>query len=268
MTVIDDGTVVPGARVCLGTATARTAFGQATTNADGVALLPQAPAGAVVTAGHLDRGGARAVSPATSAVTLTLAVNAPQCTETPSLSLPQRSAVPGSADTVITPAPIVIQNPPPTQNPPAFSPVTLRAPQHCFGALGAECGGAQFGLPVTALCSSGSCWIDGGSWRHDECCAAHAAGMACRNGPLDQLTGHDGNCVNEWNRALAGINYAWRRQVDFNETNATGTVVFREYCALAGSRIHRDDVEFCCSRQAHTEQVASKFADPNVRICN
>ena len=184
------------------------------------------------------------------------------------LPLPVGAAMPGTGGTVNLPPPIVIKEVPPLQNPPVFSPVVIRETEYCFGALGAECGGAQFNIPILALCGLGHCSINGGSWRHDECCAAHPAGMACRYGPADQLTGHDGNCVSEWNRALGGISYAWGRGVDFSKPNATGLVNFADYCAQSGSRLHKDDVAFCCSGQAHVEQIASKLADANVRICN
>lgn len=124
--------------------------------------------------------------------------------------------------------------------------------EHCFGALGAQCGGAQFGLPVAALCSLGSCQINAGSWEHDQCCWDHPAGMACRAGPADGILGHDGNCVAEWNKALgrlqAGLN--WRRSIDFNRPNATGQVNFPEYCAPRNTMVHQDDVRYCCSRAA------------------
>lgn len=124
--------------------------------------------------------------------------------------------------------------------------------EYCFGALGAQCGLPQANLPTTALCAGGQCAINAGSWEHDECCFAHPGGMACKAGPLDYATGHNGRCVTEWNKALshlsAGLN--WTRRIDFNRPNSTGRVDFLQYCAPTGTRVHPDDVRYCCSRQA------------------
>lgn len=126
--------------------------------------------------------------------------------------------------------------------------------EHCFGALGAQCGLPQVSIPTTALCASGKCQINAGSWEHDECCFAHPDGMACTAGPLDYVTGHNGRCVNEWNKALshlsAGLN--WTRQIDFTRGNSSGRVNFTEYCAPKGTHVLSEDVRYCCSRQADT----------------
>jgi hypothetical protein len=154
----------------------------------------------------------------------------------------------------------------------------------CFGALGMDCGAPVEGLKVkVALCGPGGCLINGGSWEHDECCAEHPAGMACRRGPFDAALGHDGNCVREWDKAvtLAALGLNWFRRLDTNKCNASGRVVFSEYCALKGSLVHKDDVQYCCSRTAvtldqitQTERTAlgpalAAIGDTaQVRVCN
>ena len=272
VTVLDGNVPVPGARVCLGSAADRSAIASGVTNASGVANFSQSPAGTFrVTASSLSRGAEANVTPSgtATAVTLRLGAGGPTCTDpSPSLALPDRSGIPGGGGSVVAPSPFVLKETPVPKTIPRLSPVLATKREFCFGALGAGCGGAQVGLPVAALCSFGSCSINGGSWRHDECCFRNPQGMACRFGPADQVTGHDGNCVNEWNRALARLGYTWRRNVDFNRPNTTGTVVFADYCARPGSEVHVNDVPFCCSGTAHVKQVASKFADPNLRVCD
>ncbi len=271
VTVLDGNAAVSGAEVCVGSFSNRTAIGTALTNASGVAAFARVPSSAIlVTASHLGRGAEASVVPSGSnaAVTLRLIAGGPTCAGTLSIQpLPTGAAVPGGG-TVVVPSPFVLKATPVPKTIPALSPVLLRKTEFCFGALGAGCGGAQFDIPIAALCSFGSCSINGGSWRHDECCSAHPHGMACRYGPADSITGHDGNCVAQWNAALAKLSYAWRRDVDFSKPNATGIVVFTDYCARPGSRVHQEDVQFCCSARAHAENVASKFADPAIRVCD
>ncbi len=274
VTVLDGNAPVSGARVCLGSLSNRAAIGTALTNAAGEAAFAQVPSSAIlVTASHLGRGAEASVVPSGShaALTLRLAAGGPTCSGSITVQpLPQGPAVPGGRGTVIVPTPFVLEKTPVPQTLPTVPVVFKRKTEFCFGALGAGCGGAQFGIPIAALCSFGSCSINSGSWLHDQCCSSHPHGMACQAGPLDAITGNDGNCVAEWNRALNRLaDYSWRRNVDFSKPNATGIVVFADYCAKAGGRIHKDDVaRFCCSGHAHAPEVASKFADSNLRICD
>ena len=85
--------------------------------------------------------------------------------------------------------------------------------------------------------------------------------MACRLGPLDAITGHDGNCVNAWNKAvrLAGKGLFWTRTVDFFRGNTSGTVEFSLYCAPGNSLVPPEDADKCCSRQ--TRALNSVEAD-------
>jgi len=125
-----------------------------------------------------------------------------------------------------------------------------RRQDFCFGGLGERCGPTKEGLTtLLALCAVGACWINTGSWVHDQCCWRFPNGYACRSGPL---TAHDGNCDGEFSKAVnhLALGYRWVRKVDFNQPNRTGTVVFAQYCAMNGTIVHRLDVAaHCCSRQ-------------------
>ena len=258
---------IGGAVVCVGTAGLLNEFGQGTTDALGAVVFTNVPNEPFVVTAHRGTSGAQlrqatnatGFAPSLGLVRLDLpASGGPRCPD----AAPQplgRPAVP--RDFVL-----------PTRVVPTSIVIDTRKPQHCFGALGAECGLLPtLGLPVTALCSLGTCSINAGSWEHDECCWDHPRGMACQVGPLDSLTGHDGNCVVTWNKALdrLGRSLSWQRSIDFNRENRTGTVVFAAYCAPAGTRIDRADAQFCCSRSAHAPPPAqSKFADTSVMICD
>ena len=125
-----------------------------------------------------------------------------------------------------------------------------RREDFCFGGLGERCGITKEGLNTPyALCSNGVCWINTGSWIHDQCCWQFPNGYACRAGPT---AAHDGHCVTEFSKAVnhLAIGYRWTRNVDFNQPNRTGTVVFAQYCAVNGTIVHRLDVTaHCCGRR-------------------
>lgn len=258
-----------GATVCAGTSLQPTQYGVASANSAGVALLRNVPPGSVQVTAHLGQSGktlAHQMGSATQAsITLQLASGVAFSPCQFSLT-PANPQLGGSQPAEPEPLRVGEARPPIAQlsriTPPP--PIAVRK-EYCFGALGAQCGGAQQGIPTTALCLGGQCQINAGSWEHDECCFAHPGGMACQAGPLDYVTGHNGKCVNEWNKALArlqaGLN--WTRRVDFNKPNSTGRVEFSEYCAPAGARVHRDDVRYCCSRQADQMPLLSG----NVRVC-
>jgi hypothetical protein len=156
---------------------------------------------------------------------------------------------------------------------PLPTPIQLLNSQHCFGALGNQCGQPPISIPLTALCANGACFVNGGSWDHDECCFRNPQGMACRKGPLDALTGHDGNCVTSWNKAvrLAQKGLNWQRSVDFNRVNSTGTVEFNLYCAPRNALVPPADAPKCCSRLTRalnvTETVAATAAGETLVAC-
>lgn len=256
------GQPASGAYVCAGVPQNPSQYATATTSASGVAILRNLPSGPVqVTA--LAVGNGRAVvhqvgagSEESVVIRLPIPPTPQTCGASPSSSPPLVS------NPRLGPSEPVVQSPLhpqvdasklPTEKLQPLAPGRISPKvEYCFGALGAQCGLPQATLPTTALCAAGQCQINAGSWEHDECCFANPGGMACTAGPLDYITGHNGRCVKEWNKALAhlsaGLN--WTRRIDFNRGNNTGRVNFSEYCAPTGTRVHSDDVRYCCSRQA------------------
>lgn len=121
-------------------------------------------------------------------------------------------------------------------------------PEPCFGAAGSQCGEPQGLLNLSALCKDQMCLVNGGSWDHDECCAAHPGGHMCRTDLLDNV-GDDGHCRAEWDKALSRVAklQSWHRRVDFRRFNSSGRVEAALYCAPRGAIVHRDDAGLCCS---------------------
>lgn len=267
VTVTRGGQPVTNAAVCVGVANDLNQFFQGTTDAQGRVQAGQVPSEAYVVTARAGQGGAQQsfAAPASPAgipvlnLTITIPANGgPSCPTTP--AGPQRRAV-GPINVVITPVTI------PT-------PIQLQLNnQRCFGALGAQCGQAQGDIPLPALCKDGNCFINPGSWNHDECCVRNPQGKACRL-PGELLTGHDGNCVTSWDTAvrLSRKGIMWKRAVDFNRNNGTGTVEFALYCAPANSLLPpADGPTKCCSRLTRaltlTEGVAATAAGETLRAC-
>ena len=125
----------------------------------------------------------------------------------------------------------------------------------CFGGLGQRCGPMKEGLSTPlALCANGTCFINAGSWIHDECCWRFPNGMACTAGPTAP---HDGHCTTEFAKAVLHLaaGYNWPRQVSFDERTLNGNVRFNAYCAPNGFIVHRDDINRCCSRNGRPVNV-------------
>ncbi|MEY4512031.1 MAG: hypothetical protein RLZZ450_4153 [Pseudomonadota bacterium] len=165
-------------------------------------------------------------------------------------------------DTPSDPGPVA----PPTT--PAAPSTSCTNPNNCFGAIGVQCGGApepsawtsSSSLPLTEAfdllpdnldytllalgCSGSSCWVNAGSWMHDECCAANPTGRWC-GGPA---SASNARCEVSWDRAvtrtLSGLN--WRRVVD-RCAPFTAAVNFSAYCAPAGTIVASGDTNRCCS---------------------
>lgn len=242
ITVTRGGQPAANATVCVGVSNDLNQFFQGVTDAQGRVNAGSVPTVAFVVTARREGGAqqsfAAPASPTTIPVLLLTvpipATGGPSCPTTP--AGPQRQLV-GPINVTITPTTL------PT-------PITLINGQRCFGALGAQCGQGPAGIPLTAACASGACFVNGGSWDHDECCFRNPRGMACNKGPLDALTGHDGNCVTSWDKALrlVGKGLNWRRTVDFNRVNSTGTVEFNLYCAPANTLVTPADGQKCCSR--------------------
>lgn len=127
----------------------------------------------------------------------------------------------------------------------------------CFGAVGTGCS-PQF-------CAGGTCLINGGSWELDECCRSAAAGGDGGPGSPDAGAPPPA-CRAPWakERARLEAGFSWTRAVDPSRPNRTGRVAFADYCALPGSRVHRDDVGYCCSREADPPPDGDH---PDARIC-
>jgi hypothetical protein len=249
VTVTRDGAPVAGAVVCIGTSQDLNQFNQGQTDAQGHLTLRPIPANAFVATAHFaGRATQISLSPASPSLfilPLTLALgtaSGPTCPTTP--AGPSRPLIPRDLQ-------------PPTGTPMTWEPVQLKRAEFCFGAL----------------CAGGICFINGGSWDHDTCCAAHPAGMACRAGPLDAVTGHDGNCVTSWNKALrlTGKGLIWSRQVDFSRGNSTGTVEHDLYCAPRGAYAPPEDTPKCCTRSSRLlttlEQAALAHHGEQLRAC-
>lgn len=137
--------------------------------------------------------------------------------------------------------------------------------QYCYGAVGKQCGSRLFpeGTPIPeeyalfylalqeSSCTNGKCMISGGSWAHDTCCFFHPEGYMC---PSDATLwgdrGEESHCKGEWDlaqgRVIDGLN--WKRDVNFQKPNCSGIVLFKDYCATAGSIVHRNDTQYCCNK--------------------
>lgn len=142
----------------------------------------------------------------------------------------------------------------------------------CFGAAGNNCGVLP-GIAQIGFCVGTRCPISGGTWEHDQCCweqtvkkrsgkscIAAAPGLHAGSGPAQV-------CNKEWIKALqrtAG-GWNWWRTLDTSIVNTTGKVSFQNYCAERGSRVHADDVKYCCSKSARAPDRPDVAA---ARICN
>lgn len=266
-----DGAPAAGAIVCVGTAQDLAQHGRATADAQGrVSFRTSAPLPHLVTASLSGRGvqQQRTGPPALGGQVPPL--------EALRLSLPSSSGGPscpvtgGTGGGLVPRETIARFTPPPVPTRVFIQP---RRTEFCFGALGMACGQPQGLLPQSALCSGGSCFINGGSWDHDECCFANPRGMACQAGPLDALTGHDGNCVTAWDKALrlTGKGLFWRRNIDFSSGNSTGRVEFNLYCAPRNTLVPPEDGRRCCSGRTRaltpTEAVASVASRESLVAC-
>lgn len=138
------------------------------------------------------------------------------------------------------------------------APVCASGNNQCFGAVGINCDGAvpnglpvpQDGLVAQAGCFGGKCWINAGSWVHDQCCFGNATGRWC-GGPLTAL--NTGSCVAEWDRAVHRVAHrlGWERSVDMCRVDGDGAVDFADYCAPGGTIVSSTDTNRCCSGGAH-----------------
>jgi hypothetical protein len=145
------------------------------------------------------------------------------------------------------------------------------AADHCFGAVGQQCGGLNEGgisvaacTPMPFLVPFVACAVSGGSMTHDPCCADNPHGKVCGQSPENPNL-----CSAEWDRAVRRFvwGYQWSRVVDPRVSNTSGNVVRADYCARRDSGVHKNDVNFCCSGEARRATFWERIGRPNLRIC-
>jgi hypothetical protein len=139
-------------------------------------------------------------------------------------------------------------------------------PNQCFGAIGINCDGAvpnAWNVPqvdgvVHAGCLDGWCWINAGSWSHDQCCVTTPSGRWC-GGPLSAF---NSGCVTSWDRALHRVQHGlnWKRRVDMCRIDNDGIVNFSEYCAPNGTVLAQGDENRCCSGLSRAYSAATDAA--------
>ncbi len=256
------GRPAANATVCAGTSNDRASRGFARTNANGLAIVALAtPSGspmAIVVTANLGTRGASVTTTGIATPMLTLpAAGGPACPE----SAPNIS--PGTF--VVDPTAIRDHVREVTPNaPPLVGPINM-APERCFGAAGTGCNDSIGGV---GTCFGGSCTINAGSWQHDECCLRNRSGGMC-DGRFEEIVTAQGIggppqvCQAEFNMAFSrvGTPLSWRRQINVNTVNNSGTVDFAGYCAPAGSFMPRGEASrFCCSRQARALNPAESAA--------
>ena len=146
-----------------------------------------------------------------------------------------------------------------------------RAADYCFGGVGQQCGGINMSGVYFAACTPHFyvsnlriCAVSAGSMTHDPCCADNPRGKMCGTQPEI-----GSQCLTEWNRAVHRFawGYQWARAVDGTVANTSGNVVRADYCAQRGDGLHKNDVEFCCSREAQWAGFWERLARPNLKIC-
>ena len=247
------GRPVANATVCAGTAADRASRGFGRTNANGIANIALAtPSGspmAIVVTANLGTRGAAVTTTGIAAPMLTLpASGGPACPETATTVAP--GTVPIDRKAIRD----RIEEMGPAPRPNLIGPINM-APERCFGAAGTGCGDTIGGI---GTCIGGSCTINAGSWQHDECCMRNRDGGMC-DGRFEEIVTAQGIggppqvCQAEFNMAFSrvGTPLSWRRPVDVNVVNNSGTVDFAAYCAPAGTFMpRREAARFCCSRQA------------------
>lgn len=131
----------------------------------------------------------------------------------------------------------------------ATGPVQVGYRDTCFGAVGSNCDGAfvpfDDTLSEVGCDAAGRCWINAGSWLHDQCCFRNRDGYFCDGIFSTGAT----TCRAEMNTAIhrAQHNLGWRRTVSMTRDDNDGIVDFAEYCAPAGTIVASQDVIRCCS---------------------
>jgi len=144
------------------------------------------------------------------------------------------------------------------------------ADERCFGAAGQGCGSWNVvEMPKPAFCGHliyahmAVCLVSGGSMTHDPCCAKNPNGKQCGG------TNARSECTVAWDKSVrrAFWSYQWPRLIDTSVVNNTGDVDRPLYCATKGSRIHKNDTEYCCSRQSREGNFWERIGRPSLHVC-
>jgi hypothetical protein len=151
------------------------------------------------------------------------------------------------------------------------TPICESGVNQCFGAVGIDCDGAvpnglpvpQDGLVAQAGCSAGVCWINAGSWVHDQCCFGNTTGRWC-GGIATSLS--TSSCVAEMDRAVHRVAHrlGWKRAVNMCRVDSDGVVNFSEYCAPGGTVVASTDANRCCAGGARP--LAATAADVSLVV--
>jgi hypothetical protein len=135
--------------------------------------------------------------------------------------------------------------------------------ERCFGAVGMGCSGDGIGVvPSESFsqvgCQGNVCWVNAGSWLHDQCCAASPTGRWC-HGPLSAF---NAACTGVWDTATHRYNHnlGWKRTLDLCKSSSSGTVVFADYCAPGDTIVAQPDGIRCCGRMTRPFVASSDAA--------
>jgi hypothetical protein len=153
----------------------------------------------------------------------------------------------------------------------------------CLGAAGMNCGDMD-GEAGSCIKETGTCLVNAGSWRHDECCVANPEGGMCDNNPAEfvgqVLPGGAQVCQGDFNTAVDRVRtpLTWMRRVDFAARNTSGRVDHAAYCAPGGTLMPRGEEGYCCSHTSRAPDAAQTVAiaawrftgvrPADIRVCN
>lgn len=137
------------------------------------------------------------------------------------------------------------------------APTTAIPDSKCFGAAGSNCGAPAGPVNPLATCAGGLCLYNGGSLKHDECCAKNSSGHGC-GGPETFVSG-ERLCRTDMDRAVSRFasGFSWHRATDLSKVNTDGRLVAADVCAPSGTIVHREDEQFCCSRMGVTRSPST-----------
>lgn len=143
----------------------------------------------------------------------------------------------------------------------------------CHGALGMQCGEILQGQIASCFPLGGNsvaCQINGGSWRHDECCEEQPAnnpGAYCAGGGERSRS-----CLSSWDKAVSHLwsGHSWWRIVDKTRADTTPLKIDKAHmCGKKDAKIHvaDDDGTVCCSGKSRNLNVFEAVFDSKGRRC-